>query len=219
VRNLLLLVIVVGLLAAPRPAWALDYMTMPLADQMPPGGFEAGWYFIDLADTPEGTTRANLYQTAFGFANQVELSYLTLRPDNGPTLKAFNLSYEIAPETLESWATTVGVYNLFSNSYFRGSKPSFFVAAAKTMQVSQRAAGGQPVYRAFFGYGTKSHDGWFYGAQTILDSQISGIVARYAGQSIYGLSYALQDKQGSPIAHVGTLNGDPFYGISLSRLY
>jgi len=219
VRHLLFLVMVVGVLAVPWPALALDYMTMPLADQLPPGGFQAGWYLIDLADTPGGASRANLYQTGFGFGNQIEISYLTLRPDKGPSYKAFNLSYQVEQETLESWATTVGVYNLFSNDYLRGSSPSYFVAAAKTIQMSERAAGGGPAYRAFFGYGTKSHDGWFYGVQTMLDPQISAIAARYAGQSIYGLSYALQNKEGSPVAHVGTFDGDPFYGISIARLY
>ena len=218
-RNLVLLVTVVAVLAAPWPALALDYMTMPLADQLPGGGFQAGWYFIDLADTATGTTRANLYQTAFGFGNQVEISYLTLRPDQGPTLKGFNLSYQVEPETLESWATTVGVYNILSNDYFRGSKPSYFVAAAKTMQFSESTAAGQPVYRAFLGYGTKSHDGWFYGVQARLDPQISGMAEHYAGQAIYGISYALQSKEGSPVAHVGTFDGDPFYGISIARLY
>ena len=218
-RHLLLALFTGALLTTPRPAPALDFMTMPTADLLPPGGFYAGYYYIDIPDVSGGPTRLNLYQSAFGFANNVEMSYLTLRPDQGSSLKAFNISYQMEPETEETWATTVGVYNVFSNDYLRGSKPSYFVAGSKTVVLSQEPGGRGPVYRALIGYGTKSHRRWFYGLHSVLDPQLSAIAAQYAGQSIYSLSYALQTKEGSPIVHAGTFAGDPFYGISITRGY
>lgn len=218
-RYLLLTIAAAGLLWAPQAAYCLDFMTMPTADQLPPGGFYAGYYLIDIPDTPDGASRINLYQTAFGFADKIEVSYLTWRPDQGSSFKAFNLSFQVEQETEDSWSTTIGVYNLFSNDYLRGSKPSYFIAAAKTVQLSQQASGRGPAYRALVGYGTRSHDRWFYGLQTLLDPQLSATVARYASQSIYGLDYALQAKQDSPVLHAGTFDGDPYYGISLTRAY
>lgn len=101
-RYLVWLVVVTGLLTGANGAWAMDFMTMPLADQLPGGGFQAGYYLIDVTDTPGGATRLNLYQTTYGFGQNVELSYLVLRPDVGQSSKALNLSYQMQAETTES---------------------------------------------------------------------------------------------------------------------
>ena len=196
-------------------------MTMPTANQLPMGGFEGSYTFVKLDPASSGgADRMDLWATYYGMGDRLELSFLSLRPNAGGDLSSWNVSYLAQPEKTDSWATSVGVYNVSGADYLRGNDPSFFIAAAKTFNPGpQPPSPNHPVYRGLIGYGTKSHARWFGGVQVGLTDRMSVTAASYARDPIYVATFRISNKPEAPLARAGTWDGDQFYGISLSRLY
>jgi len=194
---------------------------MPTADQLPMGGFQASYTFVNLDPTrSDGADRLELWGTYYGLADRLEVSFFSLRPNVGTDLSAWNVSYLVQPESTENWATCVGVYNLSGSDYLRGDDASFFLAAAKTFNPSlQPPTPNNPVYRGLVGFGTKSHRRWFGGVQVGLSARLSVTAASYAQDPIYMATLRISNKPEAPVARLGSWDGSQFYGLSWSRLY
>lgn len=213
------------LLTAAACSFAADIVTVPTANQLKQGQVDAAFYYIglDWSAPPENVKVQTVY---LGLSDRLELDLHRYDVDTAGSSTIVNATMLLMPETLVTPDVVIGGRNIGATEVGgdpRSDKTSWFVAAAKTLNLPAQGPPKIPIIRLHAGIGTKDytllgedrHGGIFGGVQALLTPQI-GAVALHDGQDlITGLTYS---PEGTGFTLKGGTFGDHWWvGVSWAR--
>lgn len=206
--------------------FAADIVTVPTANQLKQGQVDVAYYYVSLnfdAPAPQHVHAQTVY---FGLTDRIELDAHRYDIDGVSASTIINASVLLMSETVTIPDVVIGGRNLGGSEVggVPGSdKRSWYVAAAKTLNLPQYGAPELPIIRLHAGLGTEDltlfeeprHKGLFGGVQALLTPDI-GAVALHDGQDIItGLTYS---PQGSGLTIKGGKFGSHWWaGLSWAR--
>lgn len=206
--------------------FAADIVTVPTANQLTQGQVDLAYYFIGL-DAPNDKPQNVQVQTVYvGLTDTIELDAHRYDLDLLGDSTIINATMSLMRETATMPDLAIGGRNIGGSDVggIPGSdKRSWFVTAAKTLNLPAAGPPALPVIRLHAGLGTKDqtllgekrHEGLFGGVQVLLAPQI-GAVALHDGQDlITGLTYS---PEGTGFTLKGGTFGDHWWvGLSWAK--
>jgi len=199
-----LVIIALALSLAAGSAFAGDIVTVPTANQLKAGQLDAATYYIGL-DMPPGAPESVEVQTFYlGLTDQLEVDLHRYDIDILGNATIVNASVALMRETLVAPDLVFGGRNIGGTDVGgvpNSDKRSWFLVAAKTLNLPADGAPKLPIIRLHAGLGTKDytllnedrHKGLFGGVQMLLAPQI-GLVALHDGRDVItGLTFTPKD--------------------------
>lgn len=157
-------------LAGAVSALAGDIVTVPTANQLKAKEFDIAAYYIRLdrkifgappgADVPKFVTAQTLY---VGVTDDIEVDLHAYQVDDGESYVVPIVTYRLLAENAINPNVVIGVRNLTQSSAGKDpdgkdlDKVSFYLAAAKTVNVLPGVAPKFPIVRLHLGVGTKDN--------------------------------------------------------------
>ena len=199
-----LVIIALALSLAAGSAFAADIVTVPTANQLKVGQIDAATYYIGL-DVPPGKPDNVRVQTFYlGLTDQLEVDLHHYNIDILGDATIINASVALMRETLVAPDLVFGGRNIGGTDVGGApdsDKRSWFLVAAKTLNLPAEGPPKLPIIRLHAGLGTKDytllnedrHKGLFGGVQMLLAPQI-GLVALHDGRDVItGLTFTPKD--------------------------
>ena len=209
-----LMIIALALLLVAVSAFAADIVTVPTANQLKVGQIDVANYYIGL-DMPPGAPDNVKVQTFYlGLTDQLEIDLHHYDIDILGDATIVNASVALMRETLVTPDLVFGGRNIGGTDVGGipdSDKRSWFLVAAKTLNLPAEGPPKLPIIRLHAGLGTRDHTllnedrhkGLFGGVQMLLTPQI-GLVALHDGRDVItGLTF-------TPKAAGFTLKGGTF---------
>lgn len=181
-------------------AFAADIVTVPTANQLKAGQMDIAYYYIGL-DNPSGAPQNVQAQTLYvGVTDRIELDLHRYDIDLLGDDIIVNASVALMRETLVTPDIVIGGRNIGGTEVggVPGSdKRSYFLCAAKTLNLPADGPPEPPIIRIHAGLGTKDHTllgedrhkGIFGGVQALLTPNIGLVVLHDSQDLITGLTY------------------------------
>lgn len=189
------------LLAMVCVAFAADIVTVPTANQLKRGEMDAAYYYIGL-DTPAGAPQNVNVQTLYmGMTDRLEVDVHRYDLDLVGADTIINASWALLRETPANPDVVVGGRNILGTQVGpdpRSDKRSWFVMAAKTLNLPAQGPPSIPIIRLHAGLGTKDytllgedrHGGLFGGVQALLAPQVGAVALHDGRDLITGLTFS-----------------------------
>lgn len=199
VRLTLMLIVVLAVLAT-ACVFAADIVTVPTANQLKSGQFDAAFYYIGL-DWQKPAPQNVMVQTVYlGLTDKIEVDLHRYDIDKAGQDTIINASYLLMSETMVMPDIVVGIRNATGTDVSgapKSDKRSYYVAAAKTLKLPAGGPPALPIVRLHAGIGTKDytllgedrHGGLFGGVQSLLTPEIGAVVLHDSQDLITGLTY------------------------------
>lgn len=201
-KSFVLVVLVTTLAALAIPAFAADIVTVPTANQLKAGQFDLAYYYIGL-DLPPGAPENVQVQTLYiGLTNEIELDLHRYDVNNDKASTIVNASVSLLRETPTMPDVVVGARNILqedTTTYgWDSNDMSYFICAAKTLNLPPSGPPALPIVRLHAGLGTADpsllledrHKGLFGGIQAKLTPEIGLVVLHDATDLITGLTFS-----------------------------
>jgi len=182
-------------------AFSADIVTVPTANQLKQGQVDLAYYYLGL-DMPAAAPQNVQVQTVYvGLTDQIELDAHRYDIDKSGDATIINATLALMRETLTMPDIVVGGRNIGGTEVGNvpgSDKKSWFITAAKTLNLPAAGPPKLPIIRLHVGLGTKDHtllgedrhDGLFGGVQVLLAPQIGAVVLHDAQDLITGLTFS-----------------------------
>lgn len=175
-------------------AFAADIVTVPTANQLKQGQVDLAYYYLGL-DMPEaGPQHVNAQTIYVGLSDRLEVDLHRYDIDKLGDGTILNATWCVMRETAVTPDLVIGGRNITGEDVGGipdSDKESWFIAAAKTLNLPVAGPPKLPIVRVHAGLGTRDHtllnedrhEGLFGGLQVLLAPQV-GVVALHDGQDL-----------------------------------
>jgi len=192
-------VVALAVLLLAGSAFAGDIVTVPTANQLKQGQIDLAYYYLGL-DVPGDQDAVQVQTVYLGLTDRIEVDAHRYDLKNGPEDIIVNATVALLRETATMPDLVIGGRNIGGTKVFDvpgSDKESWFIAAAKTLNLPETGPPKIPIVRLHAALGTEDktllgeerHDGLFGGVQILLTPEIGAVALHDSQDLITGLTY------------------------------